>query len=140
MDTKERDAMKIQERIKKDLAAAMKAKDDEKKSILRVIMGEFGRQARKEIDDADTVKIIKKLVKSEREVLERSHAGPTNRFIEVAESYLPRMVSEEQIRAWIKDNIDFASFKNRMQAMRPIMEHFGETADGNLVKQILQQM
>jgi hypothetical protein len=27
-----------------------------------------------------------------------------------------------------------------MQAMGPIMKHFGKTADGNLVKAILQEM
>ena len=132
--------MRIQERIKKDLVEAMKAKDDEKKSILRVIMGEFGRQAQKEIEDEETVKIIKKLVKSEKEVLDRSNAGETNRFIKVAEAYLPRMASEEQIRAWIVSNIDFSQFKNKMQAMKPIMQHFGETADGNLVKKVLQEI
>ena len=30
--------------------------------------------------------------------------------------------------------------KNKMQAMGPIMKHFGETADGDAVKQILQQI
>ena len=132
--------MKIQEHLKKDLTQAMKDKDEEKKNILRVILGELGRQANKEIEDADTVKIIKKLVKSEKEVLARSNAGETNRFIAVAESYLPQMAAEEQIRAWIASNINFSEYKNKMQAMKPIMSHFGDTADGNLVKAILQGM
>jgi uncharacterized protein YqeY len=132
--------MSLQEQIKKDLAAAMKAKDDEKKSVLRVIMGEFGRQAQKEIGDEDVVKIIKKLVKSEKEVLERSGAAQSNRFIQVAESYLPRLAAEEDIKAWISANIDFGEFKNKMQAMRPIMQHFGANADGNLVKKILGEL
>ncbi len=132
--------MSLQEQIKKDLAAAMKAKDDEKKSVLRVIMGEFGRQAQKEIGDDEVIKIIKKLVKSEKEVLEKSGAVQPNRFIQVAESYLPRMATEEDIRFWIAANIDFNDFKNKMQAMRPIMQHFGANADGNLVKKILDEL
>ncbi|MFZ1984146.1 MAG: GatB/YqeY domain-containing protein, partial [Desulfatitalea sp.] len=64
--------MGLQDQIKKDLAAAMKAKDEEKKSILRVIMGEFGRQAQKEVADAEVVQIIKKLIKSEKEVLSQT--------------------------------------------------------------------
>ncbi len=132
--------MNLQEQIKKDLAAAMKAKDEERKSVLRVIMGEFGRQAQKEISDEDVVKIIKKLVKSEKEVLDKSGAGQSNRFIQVAESYLPRLATEEDIKSWIAANIDFGEFKNKMQAMRPIMQHFGANADGNLVKKILGQM
>ncbi len=132
--------MMLQEQIKKDLAAAMKAKDEEKKSILRVIMGEFGRQANKSLPDAEVVGIIKKLIKSEKEVLAQSGKAETNRFIEVAEAYLPKMAGENEIKAWIAANVDFAQFKNKMQAMKPIMAHFGAAADGNLVKQILQQM
>jgi len=132
--------MSLQEQIKKDLAAAMKAKDDEKKSVLRVIMGEFGRQAQKEIGDDEVIKIIKKLVKSEKEVLEKSGAVQTNRFIQVAESYLPRTATEEDIRFWIAANINLNDFKNKMQAMRPIMQHFGANADGNLVKKVLSEL
>ncbi len=130
--------MGLQDQIKKDLAAAMKAKDEEKKSILRVIMGEFGRQAQKAIVDADVVQILKKLIKSEKEVLAQSGGGETDRFIEVAESYLPKMASEEEIAAWIKANVDFSKFNNKMQAMKPIMAHFGAAVDGNLVKKVLQ--
>lgn len=132
--------MGLQEQMKKDLAAAMKARDEEKKSILRVIMGEFGRQAQKQVDDDEVVKILKKLIKSEKEVLAQSGAGETDRFIEVAEGYLPRMAGEAQIAEWIRANIDFSAFKNKMQAMGPIMAHFGATADGNLVKKVLQNL
>ncbi len=132
--------MSLQERIKKDLAAAMKAKDEEKKSILRVILGEMSRQSQKEIADTETVRIIRKLIKSEKEVLAQSGAGDTDRFIEVAESYLPQMADEDRIRAWIRDNIDFSVYKNKMQAMGPIMKHFGDSADGATVKKVLQEM
>ena len=131
--------MSLQAQIKTDLAAAMKAKDEDKKNALRVIMGEFSRQENKEIGDDLVVKIVKKLVKSEKEVLERSGDAKTNRFIQVCEAYLPRMAGEDEIKAWIADNIDFSQFNNKMQAMRPIMQHFGSNADGNLVKKVLSQ-
>jgi uncharacterized protein YqeY len=54
------------------------------------------------------------------------------------EEYLPRQASEEEIRNWINENIDFSSFGNKMQAMKPIMTHFGSAVDGNIVKKILQ--
>ena len=132
--------MSLQTKIKQDMMAAMKAKDEEKRNILRVIMGEFGRQANKDISDDDVIKIVKKLVKSEREVLERTASQGTNRFIEVAEGYLPKMAGEEEIKAWIAENIDLTQFKNKMQAMRPIMQHFGANADGNLVKKVLTDL
>ena len=132
--------MSLQTQIKADLAAAMKVKDEEQRNILRVIMGEFGRQPQKEISDADVIKIIKKLVKSEKEVLGRTGAEASNRFIEVAEGYLPSMAAEAEIKAWISENIDLTQFSNRMQAMRPVMQHFGASADGKLVKKVLAEL
>jgi uncharacterized protein YqeY len=129
--------MRLQDKIKKDLMEAMKAKDDDRKNTLRVIMGEFGRQDQKEISDADVIKIVKKLVKSEKEVMERSGATEPSPFIAIAEGYLPQLAGEEEIRTWISDNINFDEFKNKMQAMKPIMQHFGSNADGNLVKKVL---
>ncbi len=55
------------------------------------------------------------------------------------EGYLPKQASEEEIYAWVKENIDFSSFGNKMQAMKPIMQHFGSTVDGNMVKKVLQK-
>ena len=47
--------------------------------------------------------------------------------------------SRPEIEAWIKENIDLTGYKNPIQAMGPVMKHFGKLADGNLVKQILQK-
>ena len=130
--------MALQERIKKDLTAAMKAKDADTTAALRVVMGEFGRMPSKSLADEEVVKILKKLVKSEREVLERQGQTTESHFIVVLERYLPQMASEAEIEAWIRANVDMARYKNKMQAMGDIMRHFGEAADGNQVKTILQ--
>ncbi len=132
--------MRLQDKIKKDLMEAIKAKDEDRKNTLRVIMGEFGRQNQKEINDADVIKIVKKLVKSEKEVMEKSGATEPSPFMTIAESYLPQSAGEEEIRAWITDNINFDEFNNKMQAMKPIMQHFGGNADGNLVKKVLSEL
>jgi uncharacterized protein YqeY len=132
--------MNIQKQIKHDLTAAMKAKDANQKDALRVIMGEFGRLDKKELSDGEAIKILKKLMKSEKEVLEKKGDETESDFIKVIENYLPKMATEDEIKMWIEQNIDFAEFKNKMQAMGSIMKHFGATADGNSVKKILQEM
>ncbi|MGD9222153.1 MAG: GatB/YqeY domain-containing protein [Desulfobacteraceae bacterium] len=132
--------MNLQKKIKADLVAAMKAKDDVKKDALRVIMGEFGRQAEKQISDAGVINIIKKLVKSEKEVMEKSGAKEPTPFMQVVQGYLPQMATEQDIKAWISAHINFDDFNNKMQAMKPIMQHFGAKADGNLVKKVLLEL
>ncbi len=131
--------MKLQEKIRKDLNDAMKAKEEEKKSALRVILGEMSRLESKELSDDDVVRLLKKLVKSEKEVLEKK-GGQSSSYLEIIESYLPKPASEDDIRKWIADNIDFAQFRNKMQAMGAIMKHFGSLADGNMVKSILSSL
>jgi len=132
--------MKLQERIKQDLTAAIKAKDEGRKAALRVILGEFARLDKKELSDDEVIKILKKLNKSEREVLETKGDPQDSEFIKTLDSYLPQMATDAEIRDWIEQNIDFEALKNKMQAMGPIMKHFGATADGNAVKKILQAM
>ncbi|MCP4689417.1 MAG: GatB/YqeY domain-containing protein [Desulfobacterales bacterium] len=130
--------MGLQVQIKKDLTAAMKARDEEKKNALRVVMGEFGRQDKKELSDDDVIKVLKKLVKSEKEVLEKKGEAGGSAYIDIIENYLPKMATDEEIREWIVGNVDFSQFKNKMQAMGLVMKHFGSTADGARVREIMQ--
>jgi uncharacterized protein YqeY len=132
--------MTLQEKIKKDLAAAMKAKDEDTKSALRVVLGELARSDQKRMSDEAVVKILQKLVKAEKEVIEKQGGGPDTAFIGVVEGYLPKMATDDEINAWVSANIDFSQYKNKMQAMGPIMRHFGANADGTRVRQLLQQM
>lgn len=131
--------MSLQNTIQGGLKDAMKAKDTVKTGAIRILIGEFQRQPEKELSDDQVIQIIKKLIKSEKELLAASGESDTG-YITVLEDYLPAQASEDDIRAWITDNIDFSEFKNKMQAMRPIMTHFGSSADGNIVKKILQEM
>jgi uncharacterized protein YqeY len=132
--------MSIQKSIKRDLSAAIKAKDQQKKDALRVIIGEFNRLDKKELSDAEAVKIMLKLVKSEKELLEKKGDETDSAFIKIIENYLPKRASEDEIIQWIEQHIDFSEFKNKMQAMGVIMAHFGASADGNEVRKILQNM
>ena len=132
--------MNLQKQIKSDLTGAIKAKDEEKKDTLRVILGEFGRLDKKELSDDEVVKILKKLIKSEKEMLDKKGDETDSIFIRVIENYLPKMATQAEITNWIEQNVDFSEFKNKMQAMGLIMKHFGATADGNAVKKILLQI
>jgi uncharacterized protein YqeY len=147
--------MSLHAKIKLDLKTAMLKKEVAVKNTLRQIMAEYpgltvpitlenGKKTTRpkkaeEITDDDIVGIIQKLVKSEHTVLEAKEEE-TSEYLEVLEIYLPRLATKEEIVAWIEENINFTEFKSPMQAMGPIMKHFGKLADGRLVKQILQDL
>jgi uncharacterized protein YqeY len=146
--------MTLLAKVRQDLKTAMLSKNEEARNAMRQIMAEFpkltvpltlesGKKSTRlkkpeEITNDDIIGIINGLVKSEQTVLEAKNEA-TSQYLEILQLYLPKMVSREEIAAWIRENIDFSQFKNKMQAMGIIMKHFGKTADGKLVNQILQE-
>jgi len=142
-------------KLKDDLKRAMLGKNNPVRDTIRIIMGEYpsltvpielksGKKTTRvkkpeEITNHDLLGIIRKLVKSEKTVLEIKKKDSSD-YLTILESYLPKMATKEEITAWITENIDFSEFKNTMQAMGTIMKHFGKLADGNLVKQLLQEL
>jgi hypothetical protein len=128
----------MQESLREDLKVAMKARDTDRTGAIRILMGEFARQPEKVLSDEQVIAIVKKLIKSERELLaaQKQEGSP---FLTIMEEYLPQQASEEEIYEWVKKNIDFSSYGSKMQAMKPIMQHFGSAVDGNSVKKVLQR-
>jgi len=147
--------LSLLEKVKQDLKTAMLTKNQEARTAMRQIMAEFpkltvpltlesGKKSTRlkkpeEISNDDIIGIINGLVKSEQTILEARQEA-TSPYLEILQLYLPKMVSREDIEIWIKENIDFSQFKNKMQAMGMIMKHFGKTADGKQVNQILRDM
>lgn len=129
--------MRLQESLKEDLKVAMKARDTDRTGAIRILMGEFGRQREKSLSDEQVIAIIKKLIKSERELL-AAQGEDGSPFLVIMDEYLPKQATEEEIYDWIEKNIDFSLFGNRMQVMKPIMQHFGSAVNGNVVKKVLQ--
>lgn len=141
-------------KIRQDLKQAMLKNEPEVRNTMRQIMAEFPRltvpltlesgkksfrlKKPEEITDEDILGIINGLVKSEQIVLEAKKQA-TSEYLEILQSYLPKAVTREEIESWIKANIDFSQFKNKMQAMGTIMKHFGKAADGKQVNQILKE-
>jgi hypothetical protein len=124
------------------------------RSAIRQIMAEFPKltvpitlesgkkstrlKTNEEITNDDIVGIIQGLTKSERMVLEVKNEE-SSAYLDILKLYLPKMASRQEIIAWVRENIDFSDFKNKMQAMGSIMKHFGKQADGKMVNQILQE-
>jgi uncharacterized protein len=73
------------------------------------------------------------LIKSKIDELGDNLTSPK---IMIAKEYLPAQASEEEIKQWITENIDFSKYKNKIQAMSPLMKKFSG-CDGNYIRQIL---
>jgi hypothetical protein len=147
-------SLSLLDKLKADLKHSMLNKDVAARSAIRQIMAEFPKltvpitlesgkkstrlKTNEEITNDDIVGIIQGLTKSERMVLEVKNEE-SSAYLDILKLYLPKMASRQEIIAWVRENIDFSDFKNKMQAMGSIMKHFGKQADGKMVNQILQE-
>jgi uncharacterized protein len=140
-------------KLRSDLKAAMLGRNESVKGAIRIIISEFptritlpitlesGKKSSRpkrddEITNDEIITVIMGLCKSEKQTLEFTKQA-TSDYLQVLESYLPKMATEEEIMIWTRENIDLSQFKSPMQAMGAIMKHFGKTADGNMVKKVL---
>lgn len=130
--------MELYNKIMSDLQKLLKG-DADQRNILKVIVGEFQRQAKPIASDDDVIKILKKFRNNELETL-KLQGLEGSLFLTTIESYLPSEATEEEIVAWIGGNIDFGKYKSKMQAMGDILKHFAGRTDGKIVKDILARL
>ncbi len=145
----------LYDKIRQDMKHAMINKETGVRDTMRLIMGSFpnltvsmtlesGKKTTRvktpeEITDNDILDIIRKFTKSEKTVLEIKKET-TSDYLELLNTYLPQMATPAEIKQWIQDNVDLSQFKSPMQAMGPVMKHFGKQADGNQVKDVLKDI
>ena len=116
--------------IKAEMKVAMKARDKERLSAIRLIMAEFKRievDERIEIDDARALVVLDKMVKQRRDSADQFQkagrdelAAQENFEISVIQEYLPAQLSEAELVAMV-DAAIAASGASGMQAMGAVM-------------------
>ena len=107
----------LENKIQKDIMEAMKAKDATRLSAVRsiksaILLARTAEGGSKELEDADIIKIIQKLSKQRRESAEQFAAAGRQELAdnELAEEkvlaeYLPKMLSEEEVEAKLREII-----------------------------------
>lgn len=131
--------MNLQTKIREDMVAAMKTRDTETVSILRVAAGEFGREMNNgiELKDDRVIAILKKMVENAKELGNDSEA-------EILEKYLPEMLGENQIKVIVAGIINKNGFSG-MKDMGKVMVEIkslpsASQIDGKLASQITRDL
>ena len=105
---------------------------------LTLLVGEVDRVS-KDISDEDVIRVLRKIKKSELELLKYSKESTYSPLLDTIEEWLTTPITSEEIEDWITQNVDFSSLKNKMQAIGLVKEQFGPGIDGNVVKSIIQE-
>jgi len=116
--------------IKAAMKAAMKARDKDRLSTIRLIQSEFKRievDERIEIDDARALAVLDKMVKQRRDSAQqytdagrKELAARENAEIAVLQEFLPAQLSEAELIELV-DQAIADSGASGMQAMGPVM-------------------
>jgi uncharacterized protein YqeY len=133
----------LYDNLKQDLKESMKAKNMDRVNAIRVIMGEFPRLnklAGELPTDEEVLKILKGLKKNEELVLEKLNKTESV-YLNVIEGYLPKMMSKEEIKAFIiSSGINIKGGENIGQLTGKLMKDLKGKAEGSLEKEVLTEM
>jgi len=140
------------DRLKADLEAAIKAKDKERTSCLRMVVSAIKyRQVelRKDLDDQEVVRVLRSQIKQVTESLEAYEkggredlAGIERTNLGILKAYLPAELGENDIRAIARQIIEQtgATRKDFGKVMKLVMEKVAGQADGKLVNSIVNSL
>ena len=149
--------MNLHEEIKGSLKEAMKAKDAVKLRTVRSMMTAFmneavanGKTPQDTLDDEQTLAVIKRLSKQRKESITQFEANerpelavPEKEELMVLESYLPQMMSIEDIRpiAEAKKAELGIDDKSKMgMLVGAVMKELSGKADGGDVKVVIEEL
>lgn len=144
--------MSLKETIIADITAAMKAKDAERLSTLRMVKANLmNRQIDKgsELTDEEVQKALQSLVKQRRDSIEQyEKAGRTDlaekEALEIShiDVYLPQAATQDEIEAAVADAVTetgASSIKDMGAVMKAAQAKLqGKTADGKLVSEAVK--
>jgi len=144
--------MNLKDKIVNDLTAAMKAKDANRLSVLRMVKANLmNRQIEKgsELTDEETSKALQSLVKQRRDSIEQYENAGRAELAEkekselvVIEDYLPQAASKEEIEKAVVEAISetgASSIKEMGAVMKAVQAKFaGKNANGKLVSEIIK--
>jgi uncharacterized protein YqeY len=151
--------MSLPETIDRDIVAAMKAREADKLSVLRMVKTAFKMKEidkRSPLTDPEAQQILTTLIKQRKESIEAFTKGSRPELaakeaseIVVIETYMPKAVGDAEIRPLVVQAIDELAVANGsrpiakdmglvMKAAQGKIQAAGLRADGKLVSEIVK--
>jgi hypothetical protein len=146
--------MNLKEKINEELKAAMKSGDKLRLETIRSIRAlilEFEKSgAEKELNSEDEVKLLTSAAKKRKDSIEQYRnakredlASKEESELKIIQEFLPKQLSEEEIREEIKkaaDSIGANSREDFSKLMPLAMKTLKGKADGKIVKSIVENV
>lgn len=146
--------MSLKSQIVDDMTAAMKAGKEMQKDVLRMLKAEIMKEEvsgseKKELEDAEVMKIVKRMIKQRKDSIEQFEKGGRGELAEkekaeiaILEAYLPAQMSEEEIAAVVakkKEELGVDDKSKMGMLIGAVMKEVGDKAEGGIVKNIVEK-
>ena len=143
----------LKDRIYQDIVAAMKAKDKDKLSVLRMLKGSLQLEninKGKELTDDVVIDVISREIKQRKESIaeftkggREDLANETAKEIDILKAYLPEQLSEEEIEKIIDQvfaSVAPTSAKDMGKVMGLATKQMAGKADGKEISSIVRKL
>lgn len=144
--------MSLKDKLLEDYKTAMKEKDVVRKNVVGMVRAailQFEKDNKVVLDDNGVLNVIAKEIKKRKDSLpEYIKSGrqdlidELNREIEILTSYLPPMLSEEEIEQLVKETIESIKpngMKDMGKVMQEVMKKVSGRAEGKVVSEIVKK-
>ncbi len=144
--------MSLHERLSEDLKQAMKAKNQLRMDVIRMIKAAvFNKELelKKSLDDAEMSRVMTTLIKQRKEAVEEYQkakrddlAGKELKEIAIIEGYLPKALSPEELTPVVEAAIretGAATLKDMGNVMKAVMARVaGQPVDGKQISDLVR--
>ena len=140
------------EKLQKDMIAAMKARDEERKDSISSLVSAVKKVGidngcRDNIPEDIVDSVILKEIKSVKEQIDTCPADRTDLLeqykarYDVFNEYAPKLLSEDEVRDILTTKFaDVIATKNKGQIMKAVMAELKGKADGKVINQVVAEL
>ena len=147
--------MALEQQIQQDIMAAMKAHDYVRTNAVRsiksaILLAKTAEGGKKELEDADIIKLIQKLIKQRKEAAEQYVAAGRQELADnelaeagVLEEYVPRQLTPEEITERVREiiaQVGASSPSDMGKVMGVASKQMAGLADGRTLSGIVREL
>ena len=145
--------MSLLETLRKDMFSATKDGDTDRSDILKMVIAackNYSIEIGKELEDSEIEKVLRKEEKKVKDSIDQFTKMQREDLVEkeqrqlaVIQSYLPTLMSEEEVVAVVKAKMSELSISGKHdmgRLMGSVMKELNGKADGMLVKSVVESL
>lgn len=135
--------------LQEEMKTAMKSRDQARLDALRMLVSaiRYVEVDTPNLSDEQVIAVLQKEAKKRRESIQvYKEAGRTEAMeheqyeLDLIESYLPKMMSEEEVRAKVSSIMNHVSGMDFGSVMKEVMAQLKGQADGGVVSRIVKEL